>query len=266
MKNTCRWAPLSAILWSTTLPAQSPPAPIPEHAEPMAPVYPEAAAPSDPVPVSPEVIPPAPLDQGPDTLPSLDEETGAPKTPVLSAPRVEVLSRAAPRKLPIRAERRLALIGETGWNSLAGFGPNLIFHAHPRLSFELGVGLGLIGGKIGLRARYNFLDGAVTPFIGVGLIGGSGFDEPTGEISSAEEGSDLNIKLRPSTFLQTVIGIDWTRGNGFTLVSALGYAWMLSEDNVEILTGVPTREERRAFDALFRSSIVISIGLGYSFR
>jgi hypothetical protein len=41
---------------------------------------------------------------------------------------------------------------------------------------------------------------------------------------------------------------------------------MLTDDNVEILTGVPTSEERRAFDALFRSSVVISIGIGYSFR
>jgi hypothetical protein len=262
MRHTCRWASSSAILWSTTLFAQSPP----ERTEPVAPVYPEAVAPSDPVPVSPEVIPPAPLDQGPDTLPSLDEENGAAKAPVLSPPRVEVLSRAAPRKLPIRAERRLALIGETGWNSLAGFGPNLIFHAHPQLSFELGVGIGLVGGKVGLRARYNLLDGPVTPFIGVGLISGSGFDAPTRDISNGEDDSDLNIQLRPSAFLQTVIGIDWTRNNGFTMVSALGYAWMLTDDNVEIVTGVPTSEERRAFDALFRSSLVISIGVGYSFR
>jgi hypothetical protein len=197
-------------------------------------------------------------------LPSLDEEPAAPLAPPPVA--IAVVSQAPRAPRPVRAERRLALLGEWGWNGLAGFGPILVFHAHPQLSLELGLGLALVGAKIGLRARYNLLDGPVTPFAGVGLLGGSGFDAPTRDIASDENNTELNIKLRPSTFVQGVVGVDWTSRDGFTLVSAVGYAWRVSKDNVEVVTGVPTPDERKALDVVFGSSIVISFGLGYSFR
>jgi hypothetical protein len=268
MRNVWRWAPLTAVLWSTTVRGQAPPAAPPEL--PLAP----APVPTEPAPVTPDTpspapLPPepsesAPLDQGPDTLPSLDEEPAPPLAPPPVA--IAVVSQAPRAPRPVRAERRLALLGEWGWNGLAGFGPILVFHAHPQLSLELGLGLALVGAKIGLRARYNFLDGPVTPFVGVGLLGGSGFDAPTRDIASDQNNTELNIKLRPSTFIQSVVGLDWTSRDGFTLVSAVGYAWRVSADNVEIVTGVPTPEERQALDVVFGSSIVISFGIGYSFR
>jgi hypothetical protein len=252
MKAIWRSAPATTLLWSSLAGGQSPPAtevtpaPAPEHPEP------------------PPLADTPPLDQGPDTLPPLEEE------PVIQRPArppgVNVVSSGGARRQPIRAERRLALLGELGWNSLAGFGVNVSFHAHPRLSFDLGVGLAAIGGKVGLRARYNLLDKAVTPFVGAGVLAGSGFDAPAQDLAADDENRELNIQLEPSTFLQAVVGVDWTSRSGFTLVGALGYAWLLTSDPVEVITGVPTEEEERAFDVLFRSSIVISIAIGYSFR
>jgi len=160
----------------------------------------------------------------------------------------------------------LALLGETGWNSLPGFGPTLTFHAHPHLSFDLGAGLSAVGGKLGLRSRYNFLASEVTPFVGVGLIGATGIDAPSQDISTDGDDSELNVKIRSCGFLQTVAGVDWTSSGGFTLVGAVGYAWLLGGDNVKILTGVPTEKQEKALDVLFRSSIVLSLGIGYSFR
>jgi hypothetical protein len=180
---------------------------------------------------------------------------------------VSVVSVGPPRPLaPIRAERRLALLGEIGWNSLAGFGANLTYHAHPKLTFDLGVGIGLVGGKVGLRTRYNFLLSAVTPFVGVGVIGAGGFDAPTSDIAMDDENTDLNVKVNPSAFMQGVAGIDWTSRGGFTLVGCLGYAWILTGDNVVVVTGEPTEEERNALRVIFGSSIVLSLAIGYSFR
>lgn len=168
---------------------------------------------------------------------------------------------------PVRAERRLALLGELSWNGLAGFGPILTFHAYPRLSFDLGTGLAFVGWKLGVRARYNFLTSEFTPFVGAGFIVASGFDAPPQQDPGpGDDNPELNIKLRPSAFLQATVGLDYTDSDGFTFLGALGFAPLISHDNVEIVTGTPTPDEQRALNALFKSGVVISIAIGYSFR
>ena len=97
-------------------------------------------------------------------------------------------------------------------------------------------------------------------------MGATGFDAPSRDLAAQNDDSDLNIELRPSAFLQAVAGIDWTSRSGFTLVGALGYAWLLTGDNVVIVTGEPTAEEQQGIDIVFGSSIVLSIAIGYSFR
>jgi hypothetical protein len=197
-------------------------------------------------------------------LPSLDEEpAAAPKPPAKKRPKSPSAVKPA---LPIRADRRLALLGELGWNGLAGFGAIVSLHASPHVSFDLGAGLAAVGGKLGLRTRYNFSEKRVTPFIGVGIMGATGFEAPTRDLAANDDDSELNIELKPSAFLQTVVGIDWTAKDGFTLLGALGYAFMLTPDNVVIITGEPTEDEKRGLDIAFRSGIVISIAIGYSFR
>lgn len=264
-----RWRSSFAVaaLWCWTLHAQTPqtpsgPAPLPPRSPGTAPPAPAPA---------PEA---APADQGPDTLPPLDA-SGEPPTQIDAHPEPSTARASAPAVVvkpqrrsaqPVRAERRLAILGEVGWNSLAGFGPDLTFHVLPEFSIDLGAGLSLVGWKIGLRTRYNFLESPVTPFIGVGLLGASGFDTPSQNITANDSNSELNVKIHPSAFLQSVVGIDWTSPGGFTMVSALGYAWLLTGDNVEVVTGTPTRDERRAFDVIFRSSVVVSFAFGYSFR
>jgi hypothetical protein len=213
--------------------------------------------------------------QGSDTLPTLDDTAAPPPAPEPAAPvqPVVVLDPSQkPVRLatgPIRAQRRLALLGEVGWNGIAGFGPNLTFRAHPNVSIDLGAGLGLVGWKVGLRARYLLLKGPVTPFIGAGVMAASGFGSEPIEITNKDENPNrepLNVKILPSTWFQGVAGVDWVASNGFTLIGTAGWAAVLGDDPVKVVTGKPTHDEDQALDAVFRSNIVLTIALGYSFR
>ena len=267
------WATLlcaAALLYVSPLraqlPAPPPPAapPAPPPATPPAPAAPEAPATAPPEP--PPAAPAPPTDQGPDTLPPLETPSGT--VQVAKPPTVTVVAVGPTRApQPVRAERRLALLGELSWNGLAGFGPILVFHAYPQLAIDLGAGLGFVGWKLGVRTRYNFLTSEVTPFVGAGFMVASGFDAPSQDLSGSDDDNrELNIKLRPSAFFQGTIGLDYTDSDGFTFLGALGYAVLMSHDNVEIVTGTPDADEQAALNALFKSGIVISIGIGYSFR
>jgi hypothetical protein len=270
MQMMWRQTLLAAVSWSAIAKGQTPPGP---PAPPPAPVAPPSA-PEPPAPSPPpsgdvtSVRSPdtgaaaaAPVDQGPDTLPSLDEEPAAQPAPAKKA----APAAAVRPPLPIRAERRIALLGELGWNGLAGFGAIVAYHANPHFTLELGAGLAFVGGKLGLRARYNFSQRSFTPFIGLGFMGATGYDAPSRDLN-AEDNSELNIELKPAAFTQAVVGVDWTSPGGFTLVGALGYAVLVSGENVVILTGEPTPEEEEGLDIVFGSGVVISIALGYSFR
>jgi hypothetical protein len=264
---------LAAVSWSAIAEGQTLPAPPVPPSVPMAPP-PAPPLPPPPPPAAPAsgdvtsvrspdtaAAPAAPVDQGPDILPSLDEE------PVTQPPPAKKAAPAAAVRppLPIRAERRIALLGELGWNGLAGFGAIVAYHVDPHVTIELGAGLALVGGKLGLRGRYNFSQRPFTPFIGVGFMGATGYEAPSRDLN-AEDNSELNIELRPSAFTQAVVGVDWISQGGFSLVGALGYAFLVSGENVVILTGVPTPDEEEGLDIVFGSGLVISIALGYTFR
>ncbi len=272
-------ATLAALLGAATARAQSPepvaPSPAPAPPAPAPPV-PAPAEPAPPPPspepsASPLEPPGAPPQPEPPAPPPTDSRPGAleapPEVTPSTTPAVSVVGVAPvlpPR--PVRAERRLALLGELSWNGLAGFGPNLIFHVDPHLSIDLGAGLAFVGWKLGLRTRYNFLTSETTPFIGAGILGATGFDAPSQDIAADDDNRELNIKAKPSAFVQLTAGLDYTDSDGFTFLGSIGYAILVSRDNVEIVTGEPTAEERRAFDVLFRSGLVLSVGLGYAFR
>lgn len=172
--------------------------------------------------------------------------------------------------LPIRERRKLALLGEIGWNGLAGFGMILTYHAHPHVSFDLGGGFSLLGWKAGVRGRYNFLKSPMTPFLGVGFNATSGLGEVTSDPkndSSADPGSQpFTIDVKASYLVQGVLGFDFIHRHGFNMQGAVGYAWLLNKNNVALIDGSLTREEKRAFDIIFKSGLVISLAWGYAFE
>lgn len=215
--------------------------------------------------------------QDTDTLPTLDDSAPpAPATapePDAPPPPVVILDPSQkplrPLTGPIRAQRRLALTGEIGWNGIAGFGPNLTYRVHPNFSVDMGAGLALVGWKVGLRARYLLLKGPVTPFIGVGIMTASGLGTEPIDLSDKNDDTSrvpLQVKVHPSTWLQSVVGIDWVSPRGFTIIGSAGWGQVLDGDPVEIYSGTPTHDEKQALNALFRSNVVATIALGYSFR
>ena len=252
------------------------PAPTETRTEATTPTTPapatEAAAPSaEPDPAA--AAPPAATSPAPVAVP-------APPAP---APEVAPVSfgfdsrhrdAAEPRSstLPIRSQRKLELLGDVGWNSLAGFGVMLTYNAHPHLAFDLAGGLAATGWKAGLRGRYNLLTGPFTPFVGAGLSMSSGLDDAQIGRSHKRSRDDNfdnfdpkdmgHYDVKRSEFAQAVLGFEFIHKHGFTMQVAGGYSWLLNRNNFTFVEG---RRDDHLASAVFGSGPVISTAFGYAF-
>jgi hypothetical protein len=171
---------------------------------------------------------------------------------------------------PIRARRRISLMHEICWNGLAGFGPILTYHATAHLAADFGAGFSLLGWKMGARARYNFLTSAVTPFAAVGANYASGFGRftanPSSDSTTDTPREPVTIDQRASYLIQGVIGFDFMHRRGFNMLGTMGWAWLLNEDNYEVLAGKLTAEEEQGFKIAFKGGPVLGLSMGYAFE
>lgn len=244
---------------------------------PPAPPAPTLAAPAAPEP--PETLempyedaPPAP--PSPPTSAPAQPPAAPPQAPIAAAPgQIELKPTELPDTrppLPIRAQRRLVLTGEAGWNGLAGFGPVLTYYATPHIGLDLGLGFSLMGWKAGLRGRYNLLKSPLTPFVGVGFNATNGLGKQTADPSEDPDGDPtrdpVTVNLKDSYLIQGVVGIDYIHRRGFTFIGCVGWAHLLNENNYEVLAGELTAEEEKGFDIAFKGGLVISVAFGYAFR
>jgi hypothetical protein len=162
------------------------------------------------------------------------------------------------------------LLGEIGWNGLAGFGAILTYYPEPHVALDLAGGFSLLGWKGGIRGRYNFLTSNFTPFVGVGFNATSGLGQVTSD--PKQNGSNnpneqpFTIEVKPSYLLQTVVGFDLIRRGGFTMQGAVGYAALLNHDTVRLVDGSLTPEDRTAIDVIFKGGPVISVAFGAAFE
>jgi len=224
----------------------------------------------------------SPAPSAPETLETPYGDAPAPAAPAAPVappsagppPRVEAQPPAArPDKRPlgpIRARRKLALLGELGWNGLAGFGPVLTYHVDPHFSTDLGAGFSLLGWKVGVRGRYNFTTAPFTPFVGVGFnataglgqITANGPDDPNRDTTR----DPITVNMKPSYLVQGVVGFDFLHERGFTMVGCLGYAYLLNKDNYQILAGSLNADEKQGFDIAFKGGLVLSLSMGYAWK
>lgn len=164
--------------------------------------------------------------------------------------------------LPIRTTRRFGISLDMGWNSLVGVGPTLQYYASPHWGVDAGLGLSSVGWKLSARGRYLFLESNFTPFVGAGIIYGTG---SSAVIENEFNGNKISFLLKPAPFIQLIVGGDLVTKGGFFLMFDLGYAILLSE-NVSITNGIPNSDQKLAMDVAYGSGIVIEVGIGYVFK
>lgn len=242
---------------------------------------PRPPAPAEaPLPPPQALPPPAPVadpePRVPTPAPAPSETLEVPNLEPPSPAVVTIKPAAAPAAadtrplVPIRTQRRLALLGELGWNGLAGFGAILTYNAHPHLAFDLAGGFSLLGWKSGVRGRYNFLKGNMTPFVGVGFNATSGLGEftsdPKDDPNADADAVPFTLDVTASYLVQYVVGFDFLHKRGFNMVGALGYAQLLNDNNLRLVDGKLTRNEQRAVDVIFKGGLVLSLAAGYAFE
>jgi len=254
--------------------AQPAPAALPTASAVTEPTAPPAAA------TAPEVLPAPPAP--PDALETPYSEAPAPPPPppgrTTFAPppgKIELNPPGAQTpdtrpQLPIRARRKLALLGEVAWNGLAGFGPVLTYHVDPHFSADFGLGFSLLGWKVGARGRYNFLTSPFTPFVSLGFNYAGGLGQFTTDPSSGANADPnrepVTIDQGPSQLIQGTVGFDFIHRRGFTMLGTLGYAWLLNHDNYRVLAGTLKPDEKQGFDIAFRGGLVLGVAFGYAFE
>lgn len=160
-----------------------------------------------------------------------------------------------------RAKQRLFLLGEFGWNGLAGVGMVGGYHLHPNLTVEAGAGFSPVKWKFGARVRTNLWTSEWTPFLTGGLTYGLG-DPGTEAVFLG--GAPLRYRLLRSPFMQLTAGVDYTGEDAVVFLVNVGWAFLLA-DNVEITRGVPSEQQQQILDLAFRSGPVVSVAFGYAF-
>ena len=180
----------------------------------------------------------------------------------LAIPSSALAQEETPQSTPIRSQRRFALMAEAGWNSLSGVGMQVSYHFIPQLSMDVAGGLSALGWKAGARARYNFVTSNFTPFLGAGLMIGSGAgDEP---IAVESPTGTVLARVGPAPFAQVVGGLEYVADGGFSIMATAGYAFALTQ-NPEIVSGTVTEAHQQAFELMYGNGISLGLALGHTF-
>lgn len=228
-----------------------------------APASPASASPASASPASPAPAP-APGTPAPASSASASSNSASAGDPVvfsdpMSSPRPSE-SRAKPLTLPVRERRPLAIWGELGWNSLSGLGAGVTYRFASQIALDAGIGLSVVGIKTGVRARYNFLDANLSPFLGLGVMYGTGTGKEPAKVKVNNE--DTSFKVSGSPYVQALVGLDYVTAGGFTFLAGIGYAFLL-KDNTTLVAG--SQENFDKFRSIYGGGVVLSAALGYSF-
>ncbi len=165
--------------------------------------------------------------------------------------------------LPVRSLRKTVLAFNMGWNSLTGVGIMASNYVLPKVAIDLGAGLSSEGIKIAGRARYLFSHKNFTMFLGMGVLDGMGTNGTSFQVTL--NGETCNIELLNSPFLQISGGFEYLSDKGFFVMFDLGYAALLTKDNVKFDSCNPSDDMRSLAKFVYGSGLVIEFGIGYAF-
>jgi hypothetical protein len=166
----------------------------------------------------------------------------------------------------IRKYRNFGVSVEAAWNGLVGIGPMVSYYATPSIAIDGGVGLAGTGLKYGVRGRVLFSKGTVTPFAGVAFASGSGSGGQSVGLQNTSTLDSVYFVLKTTNYLQFTGGIDVVAKGGFFLLGTLGYAACLSNNNVEIVKGIPDETTNKVFDLMYHGGMIIGFNIGYAIK
>jgi len=181
-----------------------------------------------------------------------------------TAPDVQLPTRSQ-AVFPQSTNYRTSSLGLTlGWGSPYGWGLEYSHLVQPKLDVNVGLGLGISGGKLGIGARYYLTpERKLSPFFGANLVRSGRIDNISLDINN----DHTEYSIRPNALLHLRSGLRWQPGH-VGLMGTLGYGARLSGDPVTFSTSYPVpspalRNWARAFGpGGVEISLGIIVGLG----
>jgi hypothetical protein len=163
---------------------------------------------------------------------------------------------------PVRAEHPFVVGAEAGWNGLAGLGLRASWNATPRFALEVGAGWVVSGPKAGARARWDFLDGAFTPYVALGAFASAG---RAGAQSFNDANDPFTFHVGPALYGQGVAGIEARDSDRVVWSLEVGWAQDLTGRSLYVLSGQPSAKDWSEVRAIAGGGPVVAASVGYAF-
>lgn len=164
----------------------------------------------------------------------------------------------------IRGRRKIAITLDGGWNTLGANGILASYYILPQFGADLGVGLGLKGLKIGLRAKYMFSKKRFSPFVGFGISGRHFSNQLVTSTEVTENGvEELKYYAKNVAYAQPTIGFEFMSKHGFVVGMSTGYSIALNKP-YEIESGESEIIEN-SINLVWGSGIIATFNIGYAF-
>ena len=184
------------------------------------------------------------------------------------APAVARAPLTTPRRYP---KSSLALV--VGWGAPYGWGLEFSEMVTANLDINVGAGLSVTGGKLGIGTRYYFApERKVSGWVGGNLVRSTGIENLviTSNTSSNpgynNPGTTGVINYKAATLLHLRGGMRWQPVHRFAMFGGLGYGISLSGNAVEYVSGNFDQPTRDAIQLLAPGGVELSVGVALGFN
>jgi hypothetical protein len=179
----------------------------------------------------------------------------------------------SPAAAPRYFSPRVAFGLELGANGLPGIaGVTVSYYASDRLALDAGLGVGLLAGTYGLRARGFFLDWKrMHPYAALAFKHGNGTGGSSINMqmdiddNGTQRHYDFEAAIEPANFMDLGGGLEFRFGH-FLLRPALGWSQKINGGGLNVTAGdAPTGNDRKGIEAVLGSGPTVSLGAGFGF-
>ena len=168
--------------------------------------------------------------------------------------------------LDLRKPRTVAVSAEVGFNSLSSMvGLKGTYFVAPQWAIDLGLGLSSVGLRPGVYGRYLFSPNKFSPFAYAGLKSAPGSGGQAVEVEDPGTSTKYQLEVKPSSFADFGLDIDYLAHNGFYFTGGLGWSQLLGGKNYEWEGAVPPEKFENAIKFALGSGFGLFLSLGYAF-